>query len=29
MNAPQPNLYRTPSKPGFMGSYNWVASTLG
>jgi len=29
MNAPQPALYRTPRSPGFMGSYNWVATLFG
>ena len=29
MNAPQPSLYRTPRTPGFMGSYNWVATIFG
>ena len=29
MNAPQPSLYRTPRTPGFMGSYNWIATLFG
>ena len=29
MSAPQPSLYRTPRIPGFMGSYNWIATVLG
>jgi hypothetical protein len=25
----QPELYRTPTKPGYPGGYNWRASCLG
>ena len=25
----QPKLYRTPRKPGYLGGYNWHATTLG
>src|SRR6202050_5494780 len=29
MGKKQPELYRTPRKPGYLGSYNWRATTLG
>ena len=25
----QPKLYRTPRNPGYLGGYNWRATTLG
>src|SRR4051794_41825332 len=25
----QPELYRTPRKPGYLGGYNWRATALG
>ena len=25
----QPELYRTPQKPGYLGGYNWPATCLG
>lgn len=25
----QPRLYRTPTKPGYLGAYNWRATALG
>jgi len=25
----QPELYRTPRKPGYLGGYNWRATCLG
>ena len=25
----QPGLYRTPRSPGYLGGYNWHATTLG
>src|SRR3984885_8429246 len=29
MAQKQPELYRTPRKPGYLGGYNWRATTLG
>ena len=29
MAKKQPKLYRTPRKPGYLGGYNWRATTLG
>src|SRR6266436_1216140 len=27
--SPQPDLYRTPRKPGYLGGYNWRATIFG
>jgi type IV secretion system protein VirD4 len=29
VSAKQPQLYRTPRSPGYLGGYNWRATTLG
>src|ERR1039458_7888843 len=29
MGTKQPELYRTPRKPGYLGGYNWRATALG